>query len=124
MSWWALIVAVIMALFSGVTFVAYRHPKGYRKIIDCLKPTVIGGSLIVIVFQIGGMYTIISKLYEVFKNSPNKTLETASYLITTLNNSKNLLKLIVLIGVPIIAYGVFLYFLPTILEIKENDKNT
>ena len=119
-----LIYSLIVAAVSGLTFVAYRHPHGYRKMYSTLIPVASMALFTVLAWNLGGLTNIIRSVGKELKNNPEEKIQRSSYSITSMNENLDYIILAVVIGFSVIGYLFFLYKLPTILGTNKNEENT
>lgn len=108
-------IPLILAAVSGLTFIAYKYPKGYERI---SKPIVIFTCLCfvgVFAWFLGTMHSNIRWLQRELENSPKEEISEISSQITGLNHSWTFLLWAFVIFVIVIGYLIFLYYLPNIL---------
>jgi hypothetical protein len=119
-----LLYSLIVAAVSGLTFVAYRHPNGYRKIFSALVPVASMAMLSVVGWNLGALGSSIQSVGKALKNNPEEKIQSSSFSITSMNESFDYIIIAVVVGFFIIGYLFFLYKLPTILEANQNEKDT
>ncbi len=109
----------LLALFiSGITFIAYKHPKSYKLIISILLPIVVIIGLSAIIFQYARIETKIDILYVELQSPQETTIETISNQIVTLKDVFQSMKIILICYFLSVIYFIFLLFLHKILRLN------
>jgi len=119
-----LIYSLIVAAVSGLTFVAYRHPNGYKKLFTALVPIASMALLFVLGMNLGALSSGIRSVGKDLTTAPEAKIQNSSFSITNMNESLDNIIMAVVVGFFVIGYLFFLYKLPTILESNKNEKNT
>jgi nucleoside permease NupC len=112
-----LIVTLIAAAVSGLAFVAYKYPLGYRKLAIPLATVIALLSLYGVLWVVGYISSQITSLGDRLKQHPSDSLAEHDYLITAMNQKAALLGKLVVISTLILAYLTLLWFLPSMLGI-------
>jgi hypothetical protein len=111
-----LVGGLILAFISGLTFLAYKHPKGYRKVAYVLSTVafgLIGSRVLLKVFLIDND---IRHLTSLLKIRPQMELGDVKEYIDQLEQSTLGITRTLGVGAVFLGYLVFLWFLPKILE--------
>ncbi len=119
-----LIYSLIVAAVTGLSFIAYKHPNGYKKIFTSIMPLAIMALLMVLALNLGKLHSSIRIAGEMLLENPDATIQSASFSITSMNNSLDNILVVVVVGLFVIGYLFFLYKLPSILRSNDNDENT
>jgi len=115
-----LVVTLIAAAVSGLAFVAYKYPLGYRKLALPLGICVAFFSLYAVVYGVGYVRSQISALGERLRERPSEPLSAYDYLISGMNQKVAWLAKIVVVCGLILGYLALLWFLPSILGINQS----
>lgn len=75
-----LIYSLIVTAVSGLTFVAYRHPNGYKKIYSAIIPFIAVSLIIYFAWNLGMMYGGIRWIGEYVIDNPDKTISNSSII--------------------------------------------
>ena len=110
-----LIATLIAAAVTGLTFIAYKHLKGYHKIFNILLPISIIAPVVIIAANLGGAHESINHLAKELSGEPNQPIQEVSFSITNLQQNKRTVIITLAVGVAVIGYLTFLFFLPRIL---------
>lgn len=110
-----LVVTLIAAAITGLTFIAYKHPKGYQRIFNILLPISIIAPVVIIVANLGGASSNINHLAKELASEPNQPIQEVSFSITNLQQNERTVIITLAVGVAVIGYLTFLFFLPRIL---------
>jgi len=119
-----LIASLILAALSGLTFVAYKHPSGYKKISIPLSLTIVLMVILIISYSSTGILTLIVRLKENLDLFPDNTLKSELNLINRLYHYRNLFLYVLLVSAVTLGYLFFLYHLPKLLECKPDATNS
>jgi hypothetical protein len=110
---------LILAMLSGLTFLAYKHPDGFRRIgLILALPTVLL-PFCYIVWQLGSIYSGIRLLGEKVSQTSGDKVEVFRSSIESLNNHLTCLSWAVVFTLAVGAYGAFLWFMPQILGLRK-----
>lgn len=112
--WQTIVGTLICSAIGGITFIAYKHPRGYERMHAPLAWTVVGVLLLWITYSIGvtsGYHQAASKITE---NHPDIFVGTKPVSYAFLWS--------LVVAVSAIFYLGFLRFLPHILGQTEADK--
>ena len=116
-----LIYSLIVAAVTGLTFIAYKHPNGYKKIFWNITPLATMVLLMILAWNFGQLHSSIRITGEKLIEDSDAKIEDASFTITSMNDSLDNILIAVVVGLFVIGYLFFLYKLPTILESNNND---
>jgi hypothetical protein len=117
----SLIVGLLLAGVSGITFLAYRHPESYRKLE--LPQTWFRSVAYLFICALGWNYAV-SKTSSAFMAIINASdMEKAQKITYGLTLHMNVLLIIGGVFILIWFFLVFLHFLHAILEIKKPDND-
>ncbi len=119
-----LIYSLVVALVSGLTFIAYKHPVGYKKIYTLLIPVSFVPVIIILSYNLGALYSSIRSIGNDLLEKPDEKISLLSHNITRMNESLDYILLSAVIGFVVIGYLMFLHKLPVILETNSNEENT
>ncbi len=118
-----LIISLVLAAISGLTFIAYKHPDGYKNL---ATPMLIVGLMIALVSvatKMGGLWWLIGNIAEELVKKPDQSLADVEFTIRRLAESKDDIQKILAVALPTIAYLVFLWHLPNVLGVnKDNER--
>ncbi len=109
---------IIIAILSGVSFLAYKHPRGYKNIFYVVFPMSLVIVFNIMFFSISNIYTTTKGLKENLENDTALTLESQTVFIKQLDKTTDFLVIFSIVSFLASAYLYFLYKLPNILEIK------
>jgi len=111
----ASIITVGLAAVSGLTFIAYKHPLGYRKIYVPLIASVWAAWFVYMIYSLGqttGFYDALQRTREMNKGAS---------ILTPSRESDPLW--LFLVPLAIAGYLSFLRALPSILELPSKDRD-
>lgn len=107
---------LVLAFVSGLTFVAYKHPKGYRFIaIYILSPLLIF-PLAFCLIKIGGIVYYIGFLRGCADKATEDTVNVSVSSIQGLHQNFTELAWVFGISIAFVVFGAFLCILPIILS--------
>jgi hypothetical protein len=119
------LIALIVVVASGLAFVAYKYPEGYRGMFIFVVPVLVMGGLLVLAIKIshlnGRIKSTYYELQHVQKNAPSDQL---AYQIRKLYEVRQSLKLFLIYYISGFAYLVFLLFLREILRRAKDRHHT
>lgn len=118
-----LIAGLLIALVSALTVVAYRHPRGYRKIAGAVLPLLFIYGFGRVAGDLGSMNAGIQSLTERAQQQ-EPSIEMFRFTIQMLAGHYTDLKWTLLIASLTLTYMVFLIFLPNILEMLPEKAET
>jgi len=120
---------LLLAIVSGLTFVAYKHPKGYRRIFWMIVPLfaiLFVGNVLTYVIEIAVGIRQLGKNAVKVETELGKVSVWASF-IESLNDNLTKLTWIVAVSFGISLFLLFLYALPSILkcyQASDDDKES
>ncbi len=112
------VVTVFGAALSGLTFVVYRHPDGYRRIFLVVLPVCLFLAILICSDNLGYGLAMITSLHDDLQRNPNDPLNAHSFAIQQLYEKRELIKTFLMYLMPAIGYLIFLRFLPDILGLR------
>jgi hypothetical protein len=68
--------SLILAILSGLTFIAYKHPLGYKRIAPSLMVVTAMIAISIIAFNFGGLQNAIEHLHKVAEETPAIAIST------------------------------------------------
>ena len=107
-----LLVGLIVAAASGLAFLAYNHPRGYR-----LVAAPLGGCLLLL--GLGQVAVLMGMAWQSTRDVRRALVDNRdvpTWLLQALVESTERIVFTVVTLAPILAYLTFLWFLPTIVE--------
>jgi hypothetical protein len=111
------LIPLIVVVASGLAFVAYKHPEGYRGMCIFVLPVLVIGGLLVLAIKFGHLNgTIKSTYYELQHAQKNALSDQLAYQIRELYEVRQSLKLFLIYYISGFAYLVFLLLLPEIFR--------
>jgi hypothetical protein len=119
----SLMPGIIVLILSGLGFVAYRHPKGYKNIFYPAVIVTFFTVVSILAFRFGGMMTSVNHLVSLSNTYP-KEFSSLSFSIQSLNVDITAIKSAVFIGGLVLVVLVFLFLLPHILGIDTHNNDT
>jgi hypothetical protein len=118
-------ILLIFAAALGLAFVAYKHPGAYRVIFIFALPVLVMGGFLVSTIKIGEVNATIklvySELQHIQKDANSRGLANE---ITTLNATRQFLKVFLIYYISGFAYLVFLMFLPDLINLATGRHRT
>ncbi len=118
-----LIVSLILAAISGVTFVAYKHPNGYRTIAKPLISITIVLCFFLVIWNLAGLTTNIRILKKNLDTNSDAKISESSYLIESMNQNLNSIIKAFIVVISLDGYLMFLWFLHPILGLQKEKKH-
>ena len=119
------LIPLIVVVASGLAFVAYKHPEGYRVMFIFVLPVLVIGGLLVLGIKIGHLDgRIKSTYYELQHVQKNALSDQLAYQIRKLYEVRQSLKLFLIYYISGFAYLVFLLFLPDLLKLAKDRHHT
>lgn len=116
-----IILSLLVPFLTGLTFVAYKHPLGFRKIASGLIVASLVVALGVLAFYYGASIVSIGQLKHKLDSSPQDSLSSIDYAINTLDSAATIVNRMLLIVVAVLAYMTFLRKLPNILGLAQDN---
>jgi hypothetical protein len=119
------LILLIVVVASGLAFVAYKHPEGYRGMLIFVLPVLVMGGLLVLAIKIGHLNDRIKSTYYELQHVRQNTLsDQLAYQIGKLYEVRQSLKLFLIYYISGFAYLVFLLFLPEIFRRAKDRHHT
>jgi flagellar motor component MotA len=119
------LIPLIVVVASGLAFVAYKHPEGYRVMFIFVLPVLVIGGLLVLAIKIGHLNDTIKSAYYELQHAPKNALsDQLADQIRTLYEVRQSLKLFLIYYISGFAYLVFLLFLPDLLKLAKDRHHT
>jgi len=115
-----IVAALIVACLSGITFLAYRHPPAYQRVLSAVTPVAVGLLIGGILLSIYAIFVLSGILNEDLVAKPQSPLDHFQSTVTELYWVARNLVWTLVVAAAISAYLTFLYFLPRILEPPES----
>ena len=112
----AIVTGLFLALVSGITFFAYKHPHAFRTIISWLAPIAILLALNLIIFTFAYMSASIRALANVLVTSPDDKIRVYASPIESLNSNLTYFQYTLAIAAVVGAYIAFLWYLPRLIR--------
>ena len=117
--------ALIVALASGLAFVACKYPEVYRRMFIYALPVLVIGGLLVLAIKIGHLNdSIKSTYYELQQVQKNALSDQLAYQIRKLYEVRQSLKLFFIYYISGFACLVFLLLLPEIFHLAKDRHHT
>lgn len=110
-----------LAAVSGLTYVAYRHPKGYHNLFPPVSILSVSAVLCLAAYNFGILSTVTDSLLVRSKAASSDSLASVSSLIIDLDRSVAVIGRCMIVAAAVLAYLVFLYYLPAILGLEQQD---
>jgi len=110
------VLSLVLAALSGLTFVAYKHPRGYRRISIPLGRSVLLLAIAVLSFTLGSIFMAIGSLKDSLDDFPDQTIKSAQFTVNSLYDDRNLALVVLVVTAATLGYLYFLSCLPRILE--------
>ena len=117
-----IIITLLVPAITGLAFIAYKHPFGFRKIAFGIAIGISCVLLGLVLYNYGSMVASIDYLYDHLNSSSND--KSNEFSIISLYQSKRIINTAFGIYVLSLVYLAFLYFLPNILGIPVRKTNT
>jgi len=108
-----------LATISGISWIAYQHPSGYKSIFYGLISFAAFPCLTYIVWKLGILSSTISNIFQLTENKNEKNMERIYDSILKIKNDFDWFRKKLLIAICITSYLVFLFFLPMILNLNK-----
>ena len=116
---------LIVVVASGLAFVAYKYPNGYRVMCMFALPVIVMGGFLVLAIKIGDLNGSIKSIYHELPNIRKYALsDQLPYQITRLYQVGQFLKVFLIYYISGFGYLVFLLFLGGLLDLARLSKNT
>ena len=121
----AVLFALIVAVASGLAFVAYKHPNAYRVMCMFALPVIVMGGFVVLAIKIGELNGSVKSIYHELPNIRKYALsDQLPYQIGRLYNVGQFLKVFLIYYISGCAYLVFLLFLRDLLDLVKARDHT
>lgn len=114
----ALIVSLVLAAVSGLSWIAYRHPKGYRRIVGTAGPAVLVLLVLASIWLLGGLMSAANLLHEALQENPTADLQSERYAIESMANTWRTIRFAFSTAFASGAFLAFLWFLPQLLDLR------
>ena len=119
------LIPLIVAVASGLAFVAYKHPKAYRVMFIFAVPVLVMGGFLVLAIKIGDLNGSIKSIYHELPNIRKYAIsDQLPYQIRRLYEVGQFLKVFLIYYISGFAYLVFLLFLGGLLDLAGLSKYT
>jgi len=119
------LILLIVAVASGVAFVAYKHPDAYRVMFIFAAPVLVMGGFLVIAIKIGDLNGSIKSIYHELPNIRRYALsDQLPYQIRRLYEVGQFLKVFLIYYIFGFAYLVFLLVLRDLLDLGKGRHRT
>ena len=119
------LILLIVAVASGVAFVAYKHPDAYRVMFIFAAPVLVMGGFLVIAIKIGDLNGSIKSIYHELPNIRKYALsDQLPYQIKRLHEVGHFLKVFLIYYIFGFAYLVFLLVLRDLLDLGKGRHRT
>jgi len=121
----AVLIALIVVVASGLAFVAYKYPNGYRVMCMFALPVIVMGGFLVLAIKIGDLNGSIKSIYHELPNIRKYALsDQLPYQIRRLYDVGHFLKIFMIYYISGCAYLVFLLFLRDLLDLSKDRHHT
>ena len=118
-------VLLIIAVASGLAFVAYKHPDAYRVMFIFTAPVLVMGGFLIIAIKIGDLNASIKSIYHELPNIQKYALsDQLPYQIRRLYEVGQFLKVFLIYYISGFAYLVFLLVLRGLLDLGKDRHHT
>ncbi|MCH7973889.1 MAG: hypothetical protein IIA48_10890 [Bacteroidetes bacterium] len=117
-----IILTILAPAITGLAFIAYKHPIGFRKIAFGLGIIISLILTVIFAYNYGTMLANINFLNDQILTTKN--VDDFIFSINSLNESKNTINVAFVIYIISMIYLTFLYFLPNILGITTDKPKT
>jgi len=115
-----MIVLLIVAVASGLAFLAYRHPDAYRVMFIFAAPVLVMGGFLIIAIKIGDLNGSIKSIYHELPNIRRYALsDQLPYQIRRLYEVGQFLKVFLIYYISGFAYLVFLLVVRGLLDLAK-----
>ena len=121
----AVLIALIVGIASGLAFVAYKYPNGYRVMCMFALPVIVMGGFVVLAIKIGELNGSVKSIYHELPNIRKYALsDQLPYQIRRLYDVGHFLKIFMIYYISGCAYLVFLLFLRDLLDLSKDRHHT
>ena len=112
---------IVVAVASGLAFVAYKHPDVYRVMFIFAAPVLVMGGFLVIAIKIGDLNGSIKSIYHELPNIRRYALsDQLPYQIRRLYEVGQFLKVFLIYYISGFAYLVFLLVVRGLLDLAKD----
>jgi hypothetical protein len=118
-----LMLALLVPAITGLAFIAYKHPLGFRKIAIGLAYLLTLFLICIFAYSYGSSSSSVSYLKEQLQSSPNDKISSFEYNINNAFRCKEVTNTTIVVYFISMVYLAFLYFLPYILGIQIQQKS-
>ena len=119
------VLLIVVAVASGLAFVAYKHPDAYRVMFIFAAPVLVMGGFLVIAIKIGDLNGSIKSIYHELPNIRRYALsDQLPYQIRRLYEVGHFLKVFLIYYISGFAYLVFLLVLGGLLDLAKDRDHT
>ena len=109
---------IVVSIITGISWIAYKHPNGYKNIFRVVLPIILLYSVGGICFNVGSLGEGINQLSKELARQPDASTTSIKFTADGLSKNFNMIMKIFIISLGVVGYMIFLYFLPSILEIN------
>jgi hypothetical protein len=115
------VLLIVVAVASGLAFVAYKHPEAYRVMFIFAAPVLVMGGFLVIAIKIGDLNGSIKSIYHELPNIRRYALsDQLPYQIRRLYEVGQFLKVFLIYYISGFAYLVFLLVIRGLLDLAKD----
>ena len=119
------VLLLIVAVASGLAFVAYKYPNAYRVMCIFALPVLVMGGFLVIAIKIGDLNSSIKSIHQELPNIRKYALsDQLPYQIKRLYEVGHFLKVFLIYYISGFAYLVFLLVLRDLLDLAKGRQRT
>lgn len=115
---------LLATLIGSLSFVAYKHPTGYQKVFRFLIPSVLSIPFFLLLRAWTTLHVAASILAEEVMENPTASIGDKSHLITGIDSALDQVYLILIITLAVLVFLVVLRYLPEILDMETDTKNS
>lgn len=115
----SIIAGLITAAISGLSFLAYKHQDGFRKLLALFLFPLICIYVFLIASTSTGIHFSTTHLFNEFKSEPTKTLNQVSHLVNLGYESTQNMLLLIIGGILVAAYITLMLNLPKLTNNKK-----
>ena len=114
-----LIVSLVLAAVSGLTFIAYKHPGGYKNIATPMIMLGLMITLVLVTYNISSLWWGVGILSEELAKRPDQSLKDTQFTIERMAKSRDSVEKILVVALPSLLYLIFLWHLPKVLGVNK-----
>jgi len=118
----ALIVSLVLAVGSGLTYLAYRHPFAYKIVGPCLMIAIGMFGLQAISVNYGSVRSSTRSLRKLAEENPDTRIGAFAKSYADDDESFRIINIAVLILLGAEGYLTFLFWLPTLIDHDKQEK--